>query len=180
MIKLIKIAINYFELHQMFCFFTVMKDNLLLTLFSLYTNMAEQPVRDEAINDAMEALKIQIENLITQLGGHSLVVVKESKEGSGVAVDESVLVRQDHDHMVDISDLIEEFEGGILLSSIIQRLNITKTEMMTELGMGTNNAGYLNQFLNGKRPISNKNANRFCSWLESKGYYVPIVKMQTK
>ena len=172
--------INYFELHQMFCFFTVMNDNLLLTLFNLYTNMAELPVRDEKIDEAMEALKIQIENLITQLGGHSLVVVKESKEGSGVAADESVLVRQDHDHMVDISDLIEELEGGALLSSIIQRLNITKTEMMTELGMGTNNAGYLNQFLNDKRPISNKNANRFCSWLESKGYYVPVMKMQTK
>ncbi len=142
-----------------------MNKQLLKDLFTAYASMAQLEERPKEIINSMNSLKQQIFNIIDE--DVKIEVATEIVEKR----------RPKLQQLEEISQIIQDHKGGQLITALLNSLNVKKSTFLSELGMGSSNAVYLNYFLSGKRKISRKYAERFASWFEANGFYVPLEKL---
>jgi hypothetical protein len=153
-----------------------MNTELLKNLFQAYTAMAELPMQSDSIKSSMLSLKEQI-NIIIENNNADLSLSNSNNITSDVLM--ATVKTPTKEQSGEVLLLMEAYQGGDLLSLLLTEINISKSVFMSELGMGSSNATYLNQMLNGDKGISKKYATRFSDWFTTKGFLVPVEKFMT-
>lgn len=124
-------------------------NNNLKELFIAYSLLVKIEDKTDAIKKSIESIELEILNLMNNQTPNL-------------------------EPTIDISNILNEYNGGQLLIKLIDAIGVKKSTILNEIGMGSSNANYLNKFLNSEKPITKRYANKFSAWFLSKGYNVPV------
>lgn len=147
-----------------------MKVESLKTLFELYAMLAEMPIRDSDTIKKMADLKALIMDILIKYDVTEYRITADEK-GNIPMLDPMITSMN-----VMAESAVQESHGAELLQKIMKALRISQKELFQELEMGGTNSSYLSLLINGKKPISKKNAVKFSEYFNQYGVTVPPEK----